>query len=415
MVTYEALKNRPRIVVNDNTNYLSLDGVGAEIPVFIVGSNHEVENISIESYTNSQSVIKSLGPDSPDVKIITDFFEEAKVNATGQLGVEKVYVIDIGNKNVTADTFVQALEVSERAKDATMIVLNKPLTVTVNTTLDSSTNKETTTITDGDNMSLVAQVSAHIKKLRSKGQPRIGYFPAGSIETTEDYDDKILTHLTHENTYIDDNIVFIENRFYGKVLAKIATTPYFVEPGRDAFRSLNEYSYVNDSSEGTIVRQLTFPKRSDEESTALMKSGVLFCESDPYRVNDNGEPLQVICIGVSTGFARSDEEKTTACLLHALRNNNHQIREVMKILGTQLKENETIDAITKFKLAVDTYLESEVKADHIQPEYTCNIYESDEDPYNLVINLGIAGINATYLIEYNNEILKPQIIITEGE
>lgn len=103
MVTYEALKNRPRIVVNDNTNYLSLDGVGAEIPVFIVGSNHEVENISIESYTNSQSVIKSLGSDSFDVKIITDFFEEAKVNSTGQLGVEKVYVVDIGVKQLESD------------------------------------------------------------------------------------------------------------------------------------------------------------------------------------------------------------------------------------------------------------------------------------------------------------------------
>ena len=415
MVTYEALKNRPRIVVNDNTNYLSLDGVGAEIPLFIVSSTHEVEKIDIQSYTNSQSVIKALGTDSPDIQVITDFFEEAKVKVSGELGVEKVYVVDIGNKNITADTFVKALEVSERAKDATMLVLNKPLTVTVNTAVDSSTNKETTTIVDGDNMSLVAQVSAHIKKLRAKGQPRIGYFPAGVIETTEEYNDSVLTHLTHESTYIDDNIVFIENRFYGKVIAKIATTPYFVEPGRDAFRSLSEYSFVHNSTNDTVEKQLTFPKRSDEESTALMKAGILFCESDPYRVNDNNEPLQVICIGVSTGFARSDEEKTTACLLHALRNNNHQIREVMKILGTQLKENETIDAITKFKLAVDTYLESEVKADHIQPEYTCNIYESDEDPYNLVINLGIAGINATYLIEYNNEILKPQIIISEGE
>jgi hypothetical protein len=143
----------------------------------------------------------------------------------------------------------------------------------------------------------------------------------------------------------------------------------------------------------------------------LEVAGIITCEADPYRVDPDDEtvPLQCIVVGVSTG--RAAVTPSTGCILHARRNNNHQIREVMKIIGTQLKENETVDSITRLRLSLSNYFESELSNNYID-SYDFRIYEKDTDPYNVVVDLTIAGVNATYLIDYNNEISNPVVTVS---
>ena len=377
MATYTSLTKRPRIVMNDKTNFLNLNGEGGEIVCFIGKTPNTVADtdLKIKGYTTYSKVKEGIGSgvEATDntnnlLKVVGEFFNETQPVNEGDLGVKTVYIIDLG-KEPTTTTFTKALTLSEKIKDVTLLAF-----------------------TDEFTADLEAQVISHITSLRSKGQPRIAYFPAKAGATDEE-----LIKLTSEKTVQNDNVVIVENVHYGAVIGKIAVTPYYVEPGRDDFRSLNDGD---------------FPVRSFDEASALQNAGILICESDPYRVREDGTPVQCIVTGVSTGFAA--EEKTTACLLHALRNNNHQVREIMKILGTQLKENETVDALTKFRLAVNTYLESEVKSNHIQNNYSFNVYETDADPYNLVIDINIAGINATYLIVYNNSIVEPEAVVSSN-
>lgn len=383
MVIYTSLANRPTIKVSDKVNFLNLQGSGGDIVCFIGKSPNTVTAPAIKKYYDYESVSKTTadgglvkdGDTSENnlLNVIHDFFEEVQPQTSGDLGVPYIYAVDLGTSTITADTIKSIIKLTATCKDITAVCFTDPITT--------------------DNMDVAVQADTEIKNnLSPKGQPRYVYFP-----TTKGLSDAELIKLTTDETkkIQSDYICIIENIYYGKVVGKIATTPYYVEPGRDAFRT---------------IKAGTFTRRSDEQLTALQNAGIIVCEDDPYRVDDNGEPLPVILIGVSTGFAATN--KTTGCLLHARRNNNHQIREIMKILGTQLKENETIDALTKFKLSISNYLEAEEKANHIQDGYEFNVYERDVDPYNLVIDMTIAGVNATYLIEYNNEIGMPTANVT---
>lgn len=83
----------------------------------------------------------------------------------------------------------------------------------------------------------------------------------------------------------------------------------------------------------------------------------------------------------------------------------------MKIIGTQLKENETVDSITRLRLSLSNYFESELSNNYID-SYDFRIYEKDTDPYNVVVDLTIVGVNATYFIDYNNEISNPVVTVS---
>lgn len=395
MVNYTSLNTRPTIKVHDKTRVLNLQGSGGEVVCFIGDTNNTVDTVTISSYTGYENAataratggVEEEKTDNSSTLLPTlkEFFQEAQPENTGDYGINKIYAIDLGVASaITSEKINKALELTNDYHDITMIVFTYPVECTAKTTSDSTTytiNKDIVTI-----------IQENITKLRNKGQPRIVYLPAPQGVT----DEQMIAFTDKDTGIQSDDICIIENIVYGKVVAKIAVTPYYVEVGRDGFRT---------------VEDGTFTKRSDDRASALEVAGIITCEADPYRVDPDDEtiPLQCIVVGVSTG--RAAVTPSTGCILHARRNNNHQIREVMKIIGTQLKENETVDSITRLRLSLSNYFESELSNNYID-SYDFRIYEKDTDPYNVVVDLTIAGVNATYLIDYNNEISNPVVTVS---
>ena len=195
-------------------------------------------------------------------------------------------------------------------------------------------------------------------------------------------------------------IALIEPVHYGTLLAKICNTEYYLEPG---------YLPINSVAVGE------FDVLSNEERDKLCMSGLVFGEDDVLL------PTTVprICLGVSSSFGRpysataeGYDSRPADGLIHARRNVDHHVREVLSILAQQIKRNETSVTLRYVKNEVMSYFESELNKGTIQ-EYSFNVVESSYNPYCLLVTGTIVPVNSTLAIEFSNRIQAPYMIASD--
>ena len=263
--------------------------------------------------------------------------------------------------------------------------------------------------------SLLVSLKQYLTEDQLDGILRIAYVKAPqreSNETITQYASKIANlnqkHTETQNVNGEDvevvvegancsRIALLEPNNYGSLLAKICNTPYYLEPG---------YIPLNSVSVGT------FELLSSEERDKLCMSGLVFGEDDMIL------PVTVprICLGVSSSFGRpysvtsqGYENRPADALLHARRNADHHIREVLGILAYQIKRNETSVTLQYVKNEVMGYFERELSKGTIQA-YSFNVNESTLNPYCLQVTGSIVPVNSTMAIEFYNTIQAPYTI-----
>ena len=262
--------------------------------------------------------------------------------------------------------------------------------------------------------SLGVTLRTYLMDDQEEGQLKIVYIKAparGENESISAYATKIAnlsqkhTEGTGQNAQVIDGanssrIAFIEPKHYGTLLAKICNTQYYLEPG---------YLPINSLAVGE------FEVLSNEERDRLCMSGLIFGEDDILL------PTTVprICLGVSSSFGRpysatalNYETRPADALLHARRNVDHHVREILGILAYQLKRNETSVTIDYVKNQVMSYFEDELTKGTIQA-YSFNVVESSYNPYCLLVTGVIVPVNATLAIEFSNRIEAPFMIASD--
>ena len=349
-------------------------------------------------------------------KVLEDFFlENAYYSSDDGLGVSAVMVVPIPSSNPTVNNFIDAYKLLRKYKKVTAIGC---------VGMGESQNLA----------SLAVSLRTYLMEDQGEGQLKIAYIKAptrGSNDTITTYATNIaklnngytktitvnkqtgeeITGTpeqgvqTEERTVKVDGanssrIAFIEPTHYGTLLAKICNTLYYLEPG---------YLPINSLTTGE------FDVLSNEERDKLCMSGLIFGEDDVLL------PTTVprICLGVSSSFGRAYsataqdyDSRPADALLHARRNADHHVREILGMLAYQLKRNETSVSIRYVKNQIMSYFENELNKGTIQA-YTFNVVESSYNPYCLLVTGALVPVNATLAIEFNNRIEAPYMIASD--
>ena len=346
---------------------------------------------------NRYSVAEQMIQSSEVKKVLKEFFlENSYYSADDNLGVNSVLVIPIpttttgtGQNTIphpNVDDFKDAYKLLRKFRRVNAIGL----------------------IGVSNPQNIGVTLKQYLVEDQERGVLRIAYIKAperGSDETVTAYATRIAnicqTHnevISGDTTQVEgvnsSRICLVEPTHYGTLLAKICNTEYYLEPG---------YLPINSLSIGE------FDILSDDERDKLCMSGLIFGEDDVIL------PVTVprICLGVSTSFGRPYSENATGyesrladSLLHARRNVDHHVREVLSILAYQIKRNETSVNLTYLKNQVMNYFEKELGNGTIMA-YSFNVTESQYNPYCLLVTGEIVPVNSTLAIKFNNYIEAP--------
>ena len=168
----------------------------------------------------------------------------------------------------------------------------------------------------------------------------------GTTETFDEYCDRIRFISKQVKS---SRVALVEKEYFGRTIARIASTPYYLEPGYFPFLS---------------VPVGVFEERTKEERDELCMSSLIFNEDDSTL-----NPITPrICLGTSTSWCVEDDynDRPTDALLHARRNVDAHIRNILRIIAPQLKRNETSVTVRYVKSQIDLYLDSELTKGTIQ-------------------------------------------------
>lgn len=405
----------------------------AEVPLFIgkgqgAGS---VEKVSeFKTYLEAKTVVGE-GTDSL-ATTVKEFYIENNNNPDNTLRVNKCYAMNLGSTATTAN-YLTALDNSKYKKDASAIVF---------TGLDWGKYTAPTEDDDGSyenqetikNMLLSALDIIHEDKddeavnQMESGILRILYveLPAYCDTTTSPtthtlFTDEALIQLTKylreevsgstaNKKLQDSRLVFVENqitlkednitevdKFFGRTIARICNTPYYVEAGYEGYKSIEIGS---------------FRERKPEERDALLNAGVLFNEDD-YSLP---EITPRICLAVSSAWGVDNvnnvDQRVNDALLHTRRNADHQVRELLKVIAPQLKRNETSVNIAFVRTDCQLYLENQVSLGRLM-DFSIKVEEASVNPYQLKVSGSMTPVNCTIGIDFENYIGAPYTVATD--
>lgn len=323
------------------------------------------------------------------------------ITATGEVVSEptetqitKEYEL-VNNEDVAfSPLYLATLSDEYRAVIQTALSGNK-ITPNYKTAFESAYSSDATNL----QITLMTAVANELKEETKTGMLRIGYFGVESQRTNETFD-AYLDRIKNITTSISSpRIALIEAEDFGISIARICSTPYYIEPGYDAYESVETTQYKR------------FKERTPEERDALFNAGLIFNEYD-YTLP---EITPRMCLGVSTawGVMGTDyDNRVNDALLHARRNVDHQIRELFKVIAPQLKRNETSVNLRQLNTELNLCLQSEVDLGRLQ-EYSIDIEEVSFNPYCLKISGRITPVNSTLAIEFENYVGAPYAIATD--
>lgn len=454
-----AVERAPYINYTELDSNPLLTGEGSEIPIFIGTSGNTVESVSrknIITCKNIQEVEDAIGTTGPLYNNIREFYKENNARLmAGQttLAVPYIYVFDLGS-NSKIDDYKKALKESKVKRESTCVAIIgsaaqsaddlKWDTLTEdNSTLYELINYDEVVFSPLYRESLTTEVKATITKALSgakltsaeksqfesaftgnatnlqitfanviknelmeethHGMLRIAYMGLAKQAGSESFEEYV-SRISDITTAIKSpRIGFVElNEPYdlGLTVARVCSTPYYVEPGYDGYLSVETTQYEY------------FAERTPEERDALFNAGLIFNEYD-YTLP---EITPRICLAVSSAWGVTEiaqaDKRVNDALIHARRNVDHQIRELFKVIAPQLKRNETSVNLLQLQTELNICLENEVDSGRLQ-EYEIDIEEVTMNPYCLKISGRIVPVNSTLAIEFENYVGAPYAIATD--
>ena len=405
----------------ENSLYGENDNYGLSVPyvyVIDVGNaptiDHYVKALSVSEMKRKSTVV--VFPHTEDVEFMKavdiKLKQETKhgflriayfaVSGQGEL-THKFAKGDVLIPSTNADSYSEVIEVYKDTSDgkfyankegntfsneitpkATAIYLNKANTQTNKDAYVYVTEEYTPiTVTRKDN-ALLYETDANYKFIIPSTKQETG----GSTESFDNY----LNRLSFISQAVNSSrVAIVDRNEFGKTIARICSTPYYVEPGYLPYMS---------------VQTGVFKEISEDNRDSLFATGLIFGEDD-YRLSIT---TPRICVATSTAWGVEDHDmRTTDSLLHARRNVDYHVRRILKIIAPQLKRNETGVTLRYVQNQVDLYLDSELTKGTIM-EYSVKVIESSYNPYKLLVKGRIVPVNSTLGIEFENTIGSPYAI-----
>lgn len=382
----------PKVTYSEGTSNPTLNGEGAQIPIFIGITGNNNPKTGIQKFKNYAECSKTIanggiGTDTssnPLLSVLKDFFEESrKVNAD-DIGIPYVYVIDLGtgktNDTLNTTAFTDAMELAKSKRE-------------VEVEIYVGFKKEDTPSTI---LGIMNSAYNSIEIDSKDGNPRTAYFTVTDMNDTELMDLTDKATPTASPVYINKSRVgLIEPLLFGKTLAKILTTHYSEEPGFTDYRS---------------VTPGTFKERTPAEELALQNSGIIFNRDE--RAGQNIHPK--INLAVSTSFSENEDERPNDCLLHMRRNVDQLIREAFEVAYSQLKRNETEVNLSFLQSDLDVLVDEKINKGYMLEGTQILVQESEVNPYDLKIEGVAVPVNSTLLITFSMYIEQPNAIVRGG-
>lgn len=380
-----AITKRPGVYYTETTEY-ELQGNGGKIPVFIgktgnsATTGYAVDGTQILRFANYGEACRTIAnggigtdPDTnPLLAVLKEFFEEAEPKAAEDIGIPYVYVIDVG-AGTSKTAWLTALTTAKTKREAIVEVYYGAENISDNGY----------TLTD-----FLAAAAASIATESANLNLRTGF--ATKADAT---DAQLIALNPSTGGILKSRIGLIEPDKFGKHVAMLCCTPYYIEPGFLPYRT---------------VEPEEFKERTDAEILALQNAGIIFGADEV--VSD-----LVVCrinLGVSTAFAANP--RPADALFHARFNADHLLREVFKAVFTQVKANETASYIVKAQTKVDAIVDDEVEAERMIPYNSENgngtkltLIEANSDPYDMELIGQIQPINCTIAINVKIQIKNP--------
>lgn len=374
----------PGVYFNETTEY-ELQGNGGKIPVFIgktgnsAATGYKVDGTQLLKFNNWGEVNRSIanggiGTDTSTnalLAVLKDFFEEAEVKTTEDIGIPYIYVIDVG-AGTSKDVWLAALSTAKTALDSI---------------IEFYVGAESITDTGYTIADFINAAHASITTETAKLSLRNAF-------TTKDGETDA-NLITLSGSIGKSRIGIIEPLKFGKHAAMLCCTPYYMEPGFLPYRS---------------VEPGTFVARTDAQKLALQNAGVIFGADEV--VSD----LVVCRMNLATATSFSVDPRPADSLFHARFNADNLLRNVFKAVFTQVKANETASYIVKAQTKVDAVIDEEIEAERMIAYNTetgdgtkLTLKESDSNPYDMELEGQIQGVNCTIAIQVKTKIKNPAV------
>lgn len=406
-------KYAPYINYHEALNNPILGDNYAETPMFIGKGKGEGSTKDVYEFRSYQEAKKALGSGSDALATtIKEFYVENNNNTDSNVRVNKTYAMNLGSSPSVED-YLTAVANSKYKKDATAMVF---------TGLDwGAYNAETgyaNQETIKDMLCSCLDIIHEDGNDNARNQMESGILRIIYVELPEDAEDekliKLMEYLRVSNTSLegphntavhDSRIAFIENQTYekthlfGRTVARICNTPYYIEPGYDTYKS---------------VPVGVFKERTPEDRDALFNAGVIFNEDD-YTLP---EITPRICLAVSSAWGVTNldnddyNDRVNDALIHARRNADYQVRQLLKIIAPQIKRNETSVNIAFVQTDCQVYLENQVSMGRLM-DFTISVQEVALNPYQLKVSGTMTPVNSTLGIDFENYVGAPYPIATD--
>lgn len=382
------ITKRPGVYFNETTEY-ELQGNGGKIPVWIgktgntATTGYKVDGTQINKFSSWNEINRSIanggiGTDTttnPLLAALEEFFEEAEIQTTEDIGIPYIYVIDVG-AGTSRDVWLTALTTAKTANDAiTEFYVGAENISDTGYTLPDFIN------------AAYASISTETARLSLR---------TGFTTKANATDSELIALNPSSGGILKSRIGIIEPLKFGKHAARLCCTPYYIEPGFLEYRT---------------VEPGEFKSRTDAEILALQNAGIIFGADEV--VSD-----LVVCrinLAVSTAFAKNPRPADS--LFHARFNADNLLRNVFKAVFTQVKANEAASYIVKAQTKVDAVIDEEVRLERMIPYNNetgdgtrLTLVESDSNPYDMELKGQIQGINCTTAIIVKAKIKNPAVI-----
>lgn len=347
-------------------------GSGAKVILVYGHTTTTAQLTTIYEFNNYSDAVTSLTTSTggPLLEAIGKVFEEGQIRSvTDTLGINKVYAINMGT-SATYQDYADAQETSKLKKDVDIELYVGQHDVT-----------------------LMGTTATYLSGLATQGQKRTAVFctnPAAPVAT------KALMTDDGEGTYIQDSRIYIKDGLQEKYAAKMACTPYYMDPAKGAYRSvtmddIDDYQY--------------------EDLETLTAAGII-CDwehQSPITQTGRVEPVKA----VATSHAKT--EQPVDSLAHCRLNADYQFHQRDIIIQGMLKDNDTETGLQTMEQAVKSYFAGEAKKGYLiakedepsDPGYMVQIEPSTTDVYGVVVRTKIRPVNAIYSIEEVSVIQAP--------
>ena len=375
----------PKVRYYEGDSNPGLNGGGAQIPIFIgiTGNTSPTPGIQkFKSYTAAKRTIPNggIGTDpttNPLLAVLEDFFIEGRKNESEDIGIPYVYVIDLGTATVENPApWLAAMELAKTKRE---------IAAEIYVGFKQADDK-------AKMLGILKSALSSIKADNEYGNPRIAYYTVANAT-----DAQLMVHTDDEQeVYVQDSrLALCEPKYFGRILAKIMTTPFYEEPGYTDFRSIAPGEFNN---------------RTPAHENELQSAGIIFIKDELA----GSEIHPRINLAVSTAFAASQDVRVNDCLLHARRNVDQLIREVYVALYHQIKRNETETNIIYCQTDVDVIVNKFLDNGWMMDGTNIEVIEANNNPYRLLAEGVSVPVNSTLFIGFSMYIEEPNAVSTGG-